>query len=95
MKIYADENFPFRTVVELRRLGHDVLTTLGDERANQAVSDEDVLARAIELERVVLTLNRIGFQKITRTKFKSHWNNYLHRRRRPQRASEKNFRKDF
>ena len=64
MKIYADENFPFRTVVELRRLGHDVLTTLEDERANQAISDEDVLARAIELERVVLTLNRKDFKRL-------------------------------
>ena len=64
MKIYADENFPFRTVVELRRLGHNVLTTLGDERANQAVSDEDVLARAIELERVVPTLNRKDFKRL-------------------------------
>ena len=44
MKIYADENFPFRTVVELRRLGHDALTTLEDERANQAVSDKDVFS---------------------------------------------------
>jgi len=40
MLFYADENFPFDTVVELRRLGHDVLTALEDERANQKVSDE-------------------------------------------------------
>ena len=64
MKIYADENFPFRTVVELRRLGHDVLTTLEDDKANQAISDEDVLARATELERTVLTLNRKDFKRL-------------------------------
>jgi predicted nuclease of predicted toxin-antitoxin system len=64
MKIYADENFPFRTVVELRRLGHDVLTALGDERANQAISDTDVLRRAAELERAVLTLNRKDFKRL-------------------------------
>ena len=64
MKIYADENFPFRTVVELRRLGHDVLTALGDDRANQAISDAEVLARAAELERAVLTLNRRDFKKL-------------------------------
>ncbi|MGI8641507.1 MAG: DUF5615 family PIN-like protein [Pyrinomonadaceae bacterium] len=64
MKIYADENFPFRTVIELRRLGHDVLTTLGDGRANQAISDNDILARATELARAVLTLNRKDFKRL-------------------------------
>ncbi len=64
MKIYADENFPFRTVVELSRLGHDVLTALGDDSANQAISDENVLARATELERAVLTLNRKDFKRL-------------------------------
>jgi predicted nuclease of predicted toxin-antitoxin system len=64
MKIYADENFPFRTDVELHRLGHDVLTALGDDSANQAISDENVLARATELERAVLTLNRKDFKRL-------------------------------
>jgi hypothetical protein len=27
-RLYANENFPFPVVEELRRLGHDVLTTL-------------------------------------------------------------------
>jgi hypothetical protein len=43
MLFYADENFPLDTVVELRRLGHDVLTALEDERANQKIPDEKVL----------------------------------------------------
>jgi len=64
MKIYADENFPFRTVIELRRLGHDVLTTLGDDRANQAISDKDVLTRATELKRAALTLNRKDYKRL-------------------------------
>jgi len=64
MKIYADENFPFRTITELRWLGHDVLTALGDDKANQAISDTDVLARAAELGRVVLTLNRKDFKRL-------------------------------
>ncbi|HWX42816.1 MAG TPA: DUF5615 family PIN-like protein [Blastocatellia bacterium] len=45
MLLYADENFPLRVVLELRRLGHDVLTAFEDGRANQAVPDEDVLTR--------------------------------------------------
>jgi uncharacterized protein DUF5615 len=30
MALYADENFPLRVVEELRRLGHDVITTFED-----------------------------------------------------------------
>ena len=64
MKLYADENFPLFVVEELRNLGHDVLTAFEDERANQEIPDEEVLQRAIELERVVLTLNRKDFKKL-------------------------------
>jgi len=45
MWLYADENFPLRVVEELRRLGHDVLTALEDGKANQAITDADLLAR--------------------------------------------------
>src|SRR5882724_1145205 len=66
MQLYADENFPLRVVEELRNLGHDVLTAFEDGRANLAISDEDLLDRAIQLERVVLTLNRIDFKRLHR-----------------------------
>jgi hypothetical protein len=68
MLLYADENFPLRVVQELRRLGHDVLTALEDGRANQAISDEDLLTRAIEIGRVVLTLNRRDFRRLHRNR---------------------------
>ena len=64
MLLYADENFPLRVVLELRRLGHDVLTAFEDGRANQAVPDEDVLTRAGDLGRAVLTLNRLDFKRL-------------------------------
>ncbi len=64
MKFYADENFPKRTVEELRNLGHDVLTAYEDEKANLAISDENVLLRAAELNRAVLTLNRLDFKRL-------------------------------
>lgn len=64
MKFYADENFPFGQSSNQRRLGYDVLTALGDDRANQAIADEAVLARATELERTVLTLNRKDFKQL-------------------------------
>src|SRR5436853_7867121 len=66
MALYADENFPFRTVEELRRLGHDVLTALEDGRANQSIPDEDLLARATEIGRTLLTINRLDFKRLHR-----------------------------
>ena len=62
MVLYADENFPLRVVEELRRLGADVLTVLEDGRANQSVTDQAILARATELGRAILTLNRKDFK---------------------------------
>jgi hypothetical protein len=61
MALYADENIPLRVVEELRRLGVDVLTVLEDGRANQSISDQAILARATELCRAILTLNRKDF----------------------------------
>ncbi len=64
MRFYADENFPLDVVTELRNLGHDCLTALEDERANQKIPDEKVLERATELGRAVLTINRIDFKRL-------------------------------
>jgi|SRR5882672_11236519 len=66
MALYADENFPLRVVEELRRLGHDVLTALEDGRANQSITDKDLLTRATEISRAVLTLNRLDFKRLHR-----------------------------
>ena len=66
MALYADENFPLRVVEELRRLGHDVLTALEDGSANQSIADTDLLLRATELARAVLTLNRLDFKRLHR-----------------------------
>src|SRR6266581_707597 len=66
MALYADENFPLRVVEELRRLGHDVLTALEDGKANQSITDSDLLARATETSRALLTLNRLDFKRLHR-----------------------------
>jgi len=66
MALYADENFPLRVVEELRRLGHDVLTAFEDGRANQSITDRDLLARATEISRALLTLNRLDFKRLHR-----------------------------
>ncbi|HKU73481.1 MAG TPA: DUF5615 family PIN-like protein [Pyrinomonadaceae bacterium] len=56
MDLYADENFPLRVVEELRRLGIDVLTAFEDGRANQAITDQEIFARAIELGRAIVSI---------------------------------------
>jgi predicted nuclease of predicted toxin-antitoxin system len=67
MALYADENFPLRVVEELRRLGQDVLTAFEDGKANQSITDQELLARATELSRAVLTLNRLDFKRLHRS----------------------------
>lgn len=62
--LYSNENFPKRVVDELRRLGHDVLTSYESGRANQKVADDEVLAFATQLDRAVLTLNRHDFIRL-------------------------------
>jgi hypothetical protein len=63
-RLYANENFPFPVVAELRRLGHDVLTIQEVGQAENAVPDEEVLAFAFSEKRAVLTLNRKHFIKL-------------------------------
>ena len=43
-RLYADENFPFPVVEALRNFGHDVLTVLEADQAEQAIPDDEVLA---------------------------------------------------
>src|SRR5262249_36337037 len=59
--LYADENFDFPVVEELRRLGHDVLTAQEAGQAQQKVSDAAVLAFAVRQGRAVVTYNRRHF----------------------------------
>lgn len=63
-RLYANENFPLPVVERLRRLGHDVLTTVEAGKHDQAVADEEVLAFAISEARAVLTLNRKHFIRL-------------------------------
>ena len=59
--LYSNENFPLQVVIALRKLGHDVLTSLEAGQANQAIADSDVLAFAANQSRALLTLNRRDF----------------------------------
>lgn len=66
-RLLADENFPLPLVLELRLLGHDVLTMYEAALANQQMADEAVLAFATSLNRAVLTLNRKHFVRLHNT----------------------------
>ncbi len=62
MLLYADEDFAFPAVEELRVPGHDVLTA--QEDGQTAMPDAVILARAFALGRVVLTHNRRHYVRL-------------------------------
>ncbi len=62
--LYADENFPYPTVVALRHLGHDVLTVGEAGQAGLGIADEEVLSSAHADGRAVLTHNRKHFRNL-------------------------------
>lgn len=68
MRLYADENFPVPAVEELRRLGHDVLTSYEAGNSGRAVPDEEVLAYALADGRTLLTLDRRHFVRLHGTR---------------------------
>ncbi|MBE7497812.1 MAG: DUF5615 family PIN-like protein [Verrucomicrobiaceae bacterium] len=71
-RIYSNENFHREVVIKLRELGHDVLTSLEAGKANQGIPDEEVLAFAIQEARVLLTFNRLHFQRLHRQSAGKH-----------------------
>lgn len=64
--LYADENVSYTLIDDLVDLGHDIVSAKDDGKANQRIPDPDVLARAIDLGRVVLTNNRKHFHSLHR-----------------------------
>jgi hypothetical protein len=62
--LYADENFHFPVVMELRNLGYDVLTAYEAGQAGKRIPDPSVLAFAVSIGRAVLTHNRKHFIKL-------------------------------
>ncbi len=63
-RLYADEDFSYPTVEELRRLGHDVLTAQEAGEGNRGRMDNEVLAFAVVQERAVVTFNRRHFVRL-------------------------------
>jgi len=65
-RLYSNENFPLPVVEELRRLGHDVLTTRDAGKSNEGIPDDEVLRFATESGRAVITHNRQDFIRLHR-----------------------------
>jgi predicted nuclease of predicted toxin-antitoxin system len=63
-RFYSNENIALQTVVELRRLGHDVLTSMDAGNANASVPDAEVLAYATHEDRILLSHNRRHFLRL-------------------------------
>ena len=63
-RLYANENFPFPVVEDLRRLGHDVLTIQETGKGGQSLPDAEVLDFAVRDDRSLLTLNRRHFIRL-------------------------------
>ncbi len=64
---YSNENFPMQALMELRRLGHEVVTSIDAGKANRAVPDPEVPAFAEADARILLTNNRLHFLRPIRT----------------------------
>lgn len=62
-RFHSNENFPLPAVEELRKLGHDVLTSMDAGQANQGIPDDQVIAFATKQNRAVLTFDRRDFAK--------------------------------
>jgi hypothetical protein len=68
----SNENIALNLVLELRSLGHDVLTSSEAGNANQAVPDDQVLQFATGEGRVLLSHNRRHFHRLHNRATKRH-----------------------
>jgi uncharacterized protein (DUF433 family) len=66
-RIYSDEDFDYLVVLELRKLGHDVLRVQEAGQGSQGIEDSEVLAFACREGRAVLTFNRRHFINLHRS----------------------------
>ena len=69
---YTNENIPVQVVTELRRLGHDVMTSLDAGKANSAMPDAEVPAFAVAEGRILLTQNRRHFPRLHQDRTADH-----------------------
>ena len=71
-RFYTNENVPVQVVAELRRLGHDVVTSLDAGKANSSMPDAAVLVFAVAEGRILLTHNRRHFLRLHQHRTADH-----------------------
>jgi len=71
-RYYSNENIALPLVVELRRLGADVVTSLEAGNANASIPGEEVLAFAASHDRILLSHNRRHFLRLHRQRIAVH-----------------------
>jgi Domain of unknown function (DUF5615) len=71
-RFYSNENMALQVVMELRRLGHDVLTSREAGKANAAIPDPEVLAFAAAEDRILLSHNRRHFLQLHHCRTERH-----------------------
>ena len=71
-RFYSNENLAIQVAAELRRLGHDVLTTLDSGKANSSVPDLEVLRFAAAEGRILVSHNRRHFASLHRHRTEDH-----------------------
>jgi predicted nuclease of predicted toxin-antitoxin system len=69
MKLLANENFPYLSVIYLRAKGYDVVC-IGEN--NPSILDSDVMNIAISEDRIILTFDRDYGELIFKHNFKPH-----------------------
>ncbi|HZO27771.1 MAG TPA: DUF5615 family PIN-like protein [Chloroflexota bacterium] len=62
--MFADENCSLRVVRELRKLGHDVLTSRDAGLANRGTGDPDIFLAAVAAGRAILTNDRRDYVRL-------------------------------
>src|SRR4051812_48605432 len=70
--MYSNENFAMPVVDELRRLGHDVVTSFEAGNANASIPDDEGLHWASSEGRMLLTHNRLHFLRLHQRRKSSH-----------------------
>ncbi|MEK6693270.1 MAG: DUF5615 family PIN-like protein [Nitrospirota bacterium] len=79
MKIFADENIPFMTVKELRRLGHEVVDIRGTKE--EGMTDEDIWKMVQKTGCLMITTDK-GF---ARKRYEKHSGILIIRLKQPNR----------
>lgn len=64
VRLYGNENLRQPLVLELRKLGYDILTSREANQDNQGIPDPEVLRFAISHKRALITYNRQDFRKL-------------------------------